>query len=104
LVKIQRATKGASFFAAPRHEVQRSFVMIQLFDKETNALIGEIDEQQLAFLVSNLEEEDVDDVEYYLNEAMLDLLVEDGADAELVALFRKIIDETGEVEFRWQRT
>ncbi len=78
--------------------------MIQLFDKETNALIGEIDEQQLAFLVSNLEEEDVDDVEYYLNEAMLDLLVEDGADAELVALFRKIIDETGEVEFRWQRT
>lgn len=78
--------------------------MIQLFDKETNALIGKIDEQQLAFLVSNLEEEDVDDVEYYLNEAMLDLLVEDGADAELVALFRKIIDETGEVEFRWQRT
>ncbi|MBP6472297.1 MAG: galactosyldiacylglycerol synthase [Chloroflexi bacterium] len=77
--------------------------MIQLFDKETNALIGEIDEQQLAFLVSNLEEEDVDDVEYYLNEAMLDLLVEDGADPELVALFRKIIDETGEVEFRWQR-
>lgn len=77
--------------------------MIQLFNKETDALIGEIDETQLAFLVSHLEEEDVDDVDYYLDEAMLDLLVEDGASAELIALLRQALDENGEVEFRWER-
>lgn len=77
--------------------------MIQLFNKETDALIGEIDETQLAFLTSQLEEEDVDDVDYYLDEAMLDLLVEDGASAELIALLRQALDENGEVEFRWER-
>ena len=73
--------------------------MIQLYNKETGALIGQISEAQLAFLTSNLEEEDVDDVDYYLNEAMIDLLVEDGADAALISLLRQAIDETGEVEF-----
>ncbi len=77
--------------------------MIQLFNKETDALIGEISEEQLAFLISNLEEEDVDDVDYYLDEAMIDLLVEDGADAALVALLRQAVDENGEIEFRWER-
>ena len=77
--------------------------MIQLFNKETDALIGEIDETQLAFLTNHLEEEDVDDVDYYLDEAMLDLLVEDGASAELIALLRQALDENGEVEFRWER-
>ncbi|MBK6324812.1 MAG: galactosyldiacylglycerol synthase [Chloroflexi bacterium] len=77
--------------------------MIQLYNKETGALIGQISEAQLAFLTSNLEEEDVDDVDYYLNEAMIDLLVEDGADAALISLLRQAIDETGEVEFYWQR-
>jgi len=78
--------------------------MIQLYNKETGALIGQINEAQLAFLTSNLEEEDVDDTDYYLNEAMLDLLVADGADADLVALLRRAIDENGEVEFYWERT
>ncbi|MBK6711413.1 MAG: galactosyldiacylglycerol synthase [Chloroflexi bacterium] len=77
--------------------------MIQLYNKETGALIGQISEAQLAFLTSNLEEEEVDDVDYYLNEAMIDLLVEDGADAALISLLRQAIDETGEVEFYWQR-
>jgi len=77
--------------------------MIQLFNKETDALIGEISEEQLAFLISNLEEEDVDDVDYYLDEAMIDLLVEDGADAALVALLRQAVDENGEIEFRWEQ-
>lgn len=77
--------------------------MIQLYNKETGALIGQISEAQLAFLTSNLEEEDVDDVDYYLNEAMIDLLVADGADAGLVALLRQAVDENGEVEFYWER-
>ena len=77
--------------------------MIQLYNKETGALIGQISEAQLAFLTSNLDEEEVDDVDYYLNEAMIDLLVEDGADAALISLLRQAIDETGEVEFYWQR-
>ncbi|MCB8983785.1 MAG: galactosyldiacylglycerol synthase [Ardenticatenaceae bacterium] len=77
--------------------------MVQLHNKETGALIGEISEAQLAFLINNLEEEDVDDVDYYLDEAMVDLLAADGADAGLVAMLRQALDENGEVEFYWER-
>ncbi|MBK8987508.1 MAG: galactosyldiacylglycerol synthase [Chloroflexi bacterium] len=77
--------------------------MIQLFDKATDALIGEVSEAQLAFLVSNLEEEDVDDIDYYLDEATLDLLAAEGADPDLISLLRQALDQHGELEFRWEQ-
>jgi hypothetical protein len=77
--------------------------MIQLFNNETNAFIGEISDDQLQFLINELVEEEPGDTDYYLNEATLDLLAEDGAPAELIALLRQALDEDGEVEIRWKR-
>ena len=77
--------------------------MIKLYNKETNAYIGEINEAELKFLVKELTEETYDDQDYYLDEQTLAYLEREGADADLAALFKKAFDEHGEVEIRWER-
>ena len=41
--------------------------MIHLFDDETGASVGTITEDQLQYLVDQLEEESPDDTDYYIN-------------------------------------
>ena len=48
--------------------------MIQLRNKETGSLLGSISEEDLQFLIDNLEEEWEEDTDYYLNRETLDLL------------------------------
>ena len=77
--------------------------MIQLFNDETGSLIGEISTKQLSFLVDELEEESLEDMNYYLSEATVDMLEFDGADPALIALLRQALDEHGEVDVVWKR-
>ena len=77
--------------------------MTKLFDKETGHLVGEINEEQLQFLMENLEEESLVDDDYYFNEATLDMLKEKGADEKLFAILEKAILTKGEAELRWER-
>ena len=77
--------------------------MIQLFNDETGSLIGEISAKQLSFLVDELEEESLEDMNYYLSEATVDMLEFDGADPALIALLRQALDEHGEVDVVWKR-
>jgi processive 1,2-diacylglycerol beta-glucosyltransferase len=77
--------------------------MIQLFNEETGALIGEISAEQLSFLVNELEEDSIEDMDYYLSEATVDMLEVDGADPDLIALLRKALDEHGEIDIVWKR-
>ena len=78
--------------------------MIQLYDKETGASLGTITEEQLQFLVDELEEESSEDQDYYINEPTLDAFEEAGADPALVALLRKALGEREEMEIRWARS
>jgi hypothetical protein len=78
-------------------------MMIKLYNKKTDAYIGEISEAQLSFLVDELAEETYDDQDYYLDEGTLVYLQDNGADAALVALLKKAFDEQGEVEIRWEK-
>jgi hypothetical protein len=78
-------------------------MMIELYNEETGALIGEITEDQLRFLVGELEEESLEDVDYYLSEATVDMLEADGADPALVGLLRQALDDHGEVDVIWKR-
>ncbi len=78
--------------------------MIQLHDKETGARIGTITEDNLRFLVDQLEEESGDDQDYYFTEATLDLLEKGGADTALVSLLRSALNGRAEVEIRWSRS
>jgi hypothetical protein len=77
--------------------------MIHLQDKDTGAPIGTISEQQLQYLVDQLEEESRDDQDYYINTTTLDLFEERGADKALVALLRSALKGRTEMEIRWSR-
>lgn len=77
--------------------------MIQLQDKDTGAPIGTISEEQLQYLVDQLEEESRDDQDYYINTTTLDLFEERGADKALVSLLRSALKGRTEMEIRWSR-
>lgn len=77
--------------------------MLQLFDKATGAALGSISEEQLAFMVAQLEEEAAEDTDYYLNQATLEMLAENGADPALVELLRSALAGREEMDIRWSR-
>jgi hypothetical protein len=77
--------------------------MIKLYNKKTDAYIGEINDAELKFLVKELTEETYDDQDYYLDAQTLSYLSREGADARLLELFQKAFDEQGEVEIRWEQ-
>jgi hypothetical protein len=78
--------------------------MIKVYDKDTGAWLGTIDEKQLQFLIDQLEEESTGDQDYYVNETTLDMFEEAQADPALVSLLRKALDGRGEMEIRWSRS
>ncbi len=77
--------------------------MIKLFDKETDVLLGTITEDQLAFMVDQLEEEDLEDQDYYLNQPTLEMFADAGADPALLALLRQLLGAHEDLELYWQR-
>ena len=77
--------------------------LIQLRDKTTNALLGTIDDDDLKFLVDELEEESPTDQDYYFDSATIDMLEDDGAPATLVALLRQVLGSQDGMEIRWER-
>jgi hypothetical protein len=78
--------------------------MISLRDKETGADVGSISEEQLRFLVDQLEEEFEEDRDYYLNQTTLDVMEQKGADPDLIALLRRAIGDREGIEIEWSRT
>jgi processive 1,2-diacylglycerol beta-glucosyltransferase len=77
--------------------------MIQMRDKETGALLGSISEEDLQFLIDNLEEESDDDTDYYLNRATIDMLSENGASEGLVKILNDALGNREEAEIEWIR-
>lgn len=77
---------------------------IKLYLKDTDACLGTLTEEELAVLINVLEEEDINDQDYYLDPDVLDLMQEKGASESLVSLLRSAIGESEGVEVRWGRT
>jgi hypothetical protein len=77
--------------------------VIELRDKETGDAVGEVTEEQLQFLMDELEEEDAQDVDYFLNRATLEMLAERGMDAELAELLDEALGDREEMEIEWSR-
>ena len=78
--------------------------MIQLVDTETNKPIGTITEQQLQFLIDELEEESATDEDYYIDAVTVDMLQQDGGDANLIALLRNALGTREGFEVRWVKS
>lgn len=77
--------------------------MIKLYDLETKALIGEISEAQLSFLADQMEEESLEDRDYYLNRATLDMFEQAGGDPALITMLRQAMGDRKEMDIMWER-
>jgi hypothetical protein len=77
--------------------------MIELRDKDSGAAIGTITEEQLKFLVDQLEEESADDKDYYLNTTTLDMLATKEIDPDLLTVLRGVLGDREEMEVEWSR-
>ena len=77
--------------------------MIDVYNNDTNELIGTITEADLQVLVDHLEEESVDDQDYYITRATLDVIGDGQATEHLMTVLRKALGTAEDVEIRWQR-
>jgi hypothetical protein len=77
--------------------------MVKLYDQGTGQYLGRIDDDQLQFLMDNLEEESLTDSNYYLNRTTLDLLKEKGLSQELARMIEGAMGDEDEVEIRFER-
>lgn len=77
--------------------------MPRLYVKDTNVLLGEISEDDLAFLLEDLEEEDATDTDYFIDAATLEFMEEDGAPKALLDLLKKAVGDGDGVDVRWEK-
>ena len=76
--------------------------MPRLIRLDTGDAIGQISDEQLKFLVEQLEEEHDDDTDYYIDRDTLELLSDNGADPELLALLEKAIGDDESMNIVWE--
>ncbi len=76
---------------------------IRLYNKDSGTLLGEITPAQLQTLVDLLEEESEEDRDYYIDRDTLDVLAEEGADEQLLALIRPHVGEDEGIEIQWKQ-
>jgi hypothetical protein len=76
--------------------------MPRLIRLNTGDEIGKIDDKQLAFLVEQLQEDHDDDTDYFIDRETLELLSDNGADPELLALLEKGLAGDDEMDIAWE--
>jgi hypothetical protein len=77
--------------------------MIDVYNNETNELIGSITEADLKVLADHLEEESSEDRDYYIDQATIDVIGDGQATEHLLKTLRKALGTAEGVEIRWQR-
>jgi hypothetical protein len=77
--------------------------MIDLYDANTNQPLGSITEADLKVLVDALEEESLQDQDYYITGATIDVIADGKATEHLVRLLRGALGDAEGVDIRWQR-
>ncbi|MGD9148392.1 MAG: galactosyldiacylglycerol synthase [Anaerolineae bacterium] len=77
--------------------------MAKVYDVESGEVIGTVTATELQFLIDQLEEEDSEDQDYYVDLASLAWFEEQGADAALMALLRQALGEREGMDIRWER-
>lgn len=68
----------------------------------TDQVIGQISDDQLQFLVKQLEEEHDEDRDYYIDRDTLEMFEENGADPELVEMLRKALGDDEALDIEWE--
>ncbi len=76
--------------------------MYQLIDIEHGDEIGIITEDQVQFLIDNLEEEGLEDQDYYIDSDVLSFLVETGCDEELLTMLTEALEGRINIDVRYE--
>jgi len=76
--------------------------MPRLVRVDTGDVIGTITDEQVKYLVAQLEEENDDDTEYFIDRDTLELLSDNGADAELLGILEKGLGGDDEMDVAWE--
>ena len=76
--------------------------MYRLRDIEHDAEIGVITEDQVQFLIDNLEEEGVEDQDYYIDPDCLSFLAENGCDEELFTMLTEALENRVNIDIRYE--
>ena len=77
--------------------------MAKIYDVESGELIGTVTAAELQFLIDQLEEEDSEDRDYYVDLGSLAWFEEQGADPALMSLLRQALGEREGMDIRWER-
>lgn len=75
--------------------------MPRLIRLDTGDAIGQISDEQLAFLVEQLEEEHDEDQDYYIDRDTLELLSDNGIDHELLGMLEKAMGDDDSMDIAW---
>lgn len=108
LADLETTADGAPATAAPAPPLKAApaaggVKSVTLIDTGTARLIGRITDDQLQFLIDELEEESSADRDYYIDAATIDLLAGAGADEDLIDLLKRATAGRDGVELRWTR-
>ena len=77
--------------------------MPTLYDAESGKLLGTITADELQYLMDQLEEEGVEDQDYYIDRATLAWFEEHDADSTLLALLREALGDRLGLDIRWTK-
>ncbi|MEZ4519876.1 MAG: galactosyldiacylglycerol synthase [Chloroflexota bacterium] len=75
--------------------------MTRITNTETGADLGELGEGELQFLIDTLEEESLEDQDYYIDRRSLEYLKARGADPKLMKLLITAMGDNDSVTIRW---
>ena len=75
--------------------------MLDLRNKGTSVFIGQIDEDELDFLIEMLEEEDSQDKDYWIDQTTLDYFKENDCPPRLLEMLQGAIGNGEGIEIEW---
>ncbi len=77
---------------------------IRLIDKSNGSLIGYITEEDLQFLVNQLEEESSNDVDYFIDAQTIEMFeTSGGCSPSLITLLKQAVGSTDGLDIAWER-
>jgi hypothetical protein len=77
--------------------------MVKLYEKGTRQYLGRISDEDLQFLIDNLEEESLTDTDYYINRGTLELLKAKGMSQGLAGLIEGAMGPNDDAEISYER-
>lgn len=76
--------------------------MPRLIRIDTDTDIGIITDAHLKFLIEQLEEDHEEDADYYIDQNTLELMSDNGADPELLAMLEKAMGDDDHMDIGWE--